>query len=339
MRWPESIAAKPLVARYKQEPADFRVQEILGFDADGEGEHWLLAIEKEGHNTEFVASALARHAGVAPVAVGFAGRKDRHARVVQHFTVHAPRLTADHWRGFSHPGVRILSVARHRRKLPRGAHRGNAFVVRLRQVRGEEPTIAAWLERIAREGFPNYFGAQRFGRDAANLEAAVGRSRRSRRWREFALSAARAALFNEILAQRVAAGTWDRLLAGDLATLDGRRSFFKVLDPTEASIETRRAEGFIHPSGALWGRGPTPASGAPGQLEAAVAAAHPDWAAACEREGLRQERRALRVIPAGLRFTFERSDTLILECVLARGSYMTVLLEAMGATCATEKEE
>lgn len=154
MRWPESIAAKPLVARYKQEPADFRVQEILGFDADGEGEHWLLAIEKEGHNTEFVASALARHAGVAPVAVGFAGRKDRHARVVQHFTVHAPRLTADHWRGFSHPGVRILSVARHRRKLPRGAHRGNAFVVRLRQVRGRSrpspPGSSASRARVSR---------------------------------------------------------------------------------------------------------------------------------------------------------------------------------------------
>jgi tRNA pseudouridine13 synthase len=338
MRWPEGFAPPPLAAVYKQGSADFRVEEVLGFEADGEGEHWLLRVEKQNHNTAFVAAALARHAGVGKVAVGFAGRKDRLAVAVQHFTVHAPRLPAAHWQGFSCPGVRILALDRHRRKLPRGAHRGNVFLVRLRNLVGDRPTIAACLDRISREGYPNYFGPQRFGRDGANLEA-VGRKRRaSRQWRELSLSAHRSALFNAILSERVGAGTWDRLLPGDLAILDGRGSFFPVADPREPSLEERRARGLLHPSGPLWGRGPTPASGEPARLEAAVAVAHREWSLACEEAGLKHDRRALRAMPRGLRYAFEAGETLTLECFLARGCYMTVLLQALGARPAAEEE-
>ena len=100
------------------------------------------------------------------------------------------------------------------------------------------------MQRIATGGAPNYFGEQRFGREAGNLEQVLRaaqqlaekrptaeRRRRERRGRDdagFMLSAARSLIFNAILAERVAQGTWNRLAAGDVANLDGRGSVFAV---------------------------------------------------------------------------------------------------------------
>ena len=66
---------------------------------------------------------------------------------------------------------------------------------------------------------PNYFGAQRFGHDGGNLEAALSLDPRRLRGRNFRqgmyLSAARSWLFNEVLAARLAKGTWLQPLPGD----------------------------------------------------------------------------------------------------------------------------
>ncbi len=43
----------------KANPEDFVVVEDLGFEPDGEGEHILVRILKNGCNTRFVADALA----------------------------------------------------------------------------------------------------------------------------------------------------------------------------------------------------------------------------------------------------------------------------------------
>ena len=44
----------------KASPEDFLVVEDLGFEPDGEGEHILVRILKNGCNTRFVADALAK---------------------------------------------------------------------------------------------------------------------------------------------------------------------------------------------------------------------------------------------------------------------------------------
>ena len=45
--------------------------------------------------------------------------------------------------------------------------------------------------------------------------------------RGMAISAARSFLFNHVLARRVADGSWDRALPGDVMQLDGRRALFR----------------------------------------------------------------------------------------------------------------
>jgi hypothetical protein len=67
---------------------------------------------------------------------------------------------------------------------------------------------------------------QRFGRDGTNLRTALawfsdGVAPVDRWQRGFALSAARAAIFNAVVARRVVDGTWNRLLPGEIVNLDG----------------------------------------------------------------------------------------------------------------------
>ena len=164
-------------------------------------------------------------AGCREFEVGYAGLKDRRALALQWFSVPRTAGVAD-WSSVRGEGFEVLEAFPHARKLPRGALAGNRFAVRARGGDGEGAALAARLAprlaQLAARGVPNYFGPQRFGRDGANLAgpaAALGSLRREQRG--FVLSAARSALFNAVLAARVADGSWEGLLPGDLA--DARR--------------------------------------------------------------------------------------------------------------------
>lgn len=313
-------------------PEDFEVDEDLGFEASGEGEHLLLRIEKRGANTVWVAQQLARWAGIAEHAVGYAGLKDRHAVTRQSFSLHIANRRAPPLESLAIEGVRVLASAWHRRKLPRGALSGNRFRLQLRGVQGDPADIDARLQAIAARGFPNGFGAQRFGRDGGNLQRAralFGGARIKRAERGMLLSAARSAIFNEVLARRIADGSWERGGDGDVWMLDGRSSHFGP-EPFDAALAERCASLQIHPTGPLWGRGALPTTGAVQELESAAAARHRDLADGLEAAGMAQERRALRARARELAWTFHPDGTLELRFGLGRGSYATALLDCLG---------
>ena len=187
-----------------------------------EGEHDHLVIEKRGCNTEWVARCLADYAGVPPMAVGYAGRKDRHALTTQAFTVRPSAPEQIDWSGLKTPGFVIQAHTKTRKKLRPGDHHGNRFALVLREVTGD---LSTRIEKIASEGFPNYFGPQRFGRGGMNLMAVdslfEGRSVQ-RRERSFLLSVARAQLFNEYLSRTLETLGWEHVSATDVGPLYGR---------------------------------------------------------------------------------------------------------------------
>jgi tRNA pseudouridine13 synthase len=315
----------------RAQPADFEVEEVLGFEADGSGEHVLLRVEKTGANTEWVARQLARAAGVAPMAVGYAGLKDRHAVTRQAFTVQLAGRPAPDWRALRIEGVEVLSAARHSRKLRRGAHRANRFVIRLREVEADRAEVERRLEQVARRGVPNYFGEQRFGRDGGNLalaEALFAGRRLPREQRSIALSAARSALFNAVLARRVVEGNWDQGLDGDVWMIDGTQSIFGP-EAWSEELAQRVATGAIHPTGPMWGRGELRSAGAAGELERAVAEAHAALARGLAGAGLAQERRALRLRVRELRHAWHAPDLLELAFTLDRGAFATSVLREL----------
>lgn len=316
-------------------PEDFVVEEIDGFPATGSGEHLLLTVEKCGLNTAFAARRIARWAGVADSAVSYAGLKDRHAVTRQRFSVHLPGREAPPVEGLEGDGLRVLGQERHARKLPRGVLAGNRFELTLREVQGGREAIDARLSRVAAEGVPNWFGEQRFGRDGGNVDAALAMfaGRRVRRdQRGFLLSAARSELFNRVLAARVRDGSWNRALEGEAWILDGTRSVFGP-EPWDDELARRLAEFDIHPSAPLWGAGPLRTTGAALALETAATGDERSLAlrSGLEAAGLRQERRAARVLPAGLAHDWLGPATLRLGFSLPPGSYATAVLAELGS--------
>ena len=292
----------------RQSDDDFLVDELAAVEPTGEGEHLLLRIEKRGLNSADVAQDLVRAFGVEPVDVSFAGMKDRHAVTRQWFSVRGPRdgtgLDAQPF------PWRVLETARHARKLRRGDLAGNRFRVRVRNLRGDVVAIRERLELLRERGAPNYFAEQRFGRDGANVERARSwvchrpRANVSAFQRGLHLSTARALLFNAVLGHRVVAGSWDRLIDGDVAC-DGS------------------------PTGPLWGRGRPPASGAALATETHALAALNQWLDPLEHLGLSQQRRILVLRPIDLGWEFDTAD-LELNFVLAPGQYATALLREIG---------
>lgn len=285
-------------ANLRSQPEDFQVEEWLGFEADGEGDHLLLQVRKRSANTVWVAKQLARIAGVQPRDIGYAGLKDRDAVALQSFTVPLRSKVGEQWLGIAGEGFEVIAAARHRRKLKRGALRGNGFTIVLRDYRGDRDALDARLQSIARDGVPNYFGPQRFGRDGHNITTALrwfesNEAPHDRFERSFAISAARSALFNAVLAERVREGTWNQILAGDIANLDGSGSVFSVEQPDEV-LEQRCRILDIHPTGPLW-HGESTAQGGVGDLEQRVAAEHALLASGLQKVGLEVERRSLRI--------------------------------------------
>lgn len=168
-------AADRAVARLLPGAAHFRVDELPAYAPSGSGGHLFIEVEKRELNTDVVAQMLARACGVPISAVGFAGRKDRHAIARQWFSVPDAReeqLAAleSETRG----ALTVLGVGLHPHKLQLGHLRGNRFRL---ELASEAPDAArlelgARLERFARDGVLNRFGPQRFGLAGGTLEAA-----------------------------------------------------------------------------------------------------------------------------------------------------------------------
>lgn len=326
-----AFGGPPLRGVLRASADDFVVTEELGFAPSGEGEHVLLEIEKRGANTDWVAEGLARFAGVDRRAVSYSGMKDRHAVTRQTFSLQLPGRADPDWSALQLDGVRLLSSARHNRKLRRGAHRGNHFVIRLRELDGDRARAQERMEQIASLGVPNYFGEQRFGRQGGNLDLArqlfAGR-RMARNQRGFALSAARAWLFNAVLAGRVEQGDWNQALAGDVWMLDGTHSLFGP-EPLDDGLLGRVAAGDIHPTGPLWGTGELRSSEQVRQLELQLAEEHAELCRGLERFGLQQERRALRLPAADFSSKWLDDEALELRFYLPAGAFATAVLREL----------
>ena len=315
-------------------PEDFAVDEVLGFSPSGEGDHAWLHIRKREANTEWVSRQLGELAGVRPVDVGFAGLKDRHAVTSQWFSVNLAGRAEPDWAGAQVEGVEVLQVTRSNRKLRRGALRGNRFQLVLRDVQGDVSELETRLEGLRRTGVPNYFGEQRFGRSGANLDKAWemfsgGRRPRKRHERGLYLSAARALLFNRVLAARVRTARWDAVLPGDVFVTDGGRRPFVPKDTEWPSITERVDTQEVHPTGPLWGRGESLATGDVARLEQEVLAESEVWRHGLESAGLEQDRRALRLRVGELDWERAGPASLCLSFSLSRGGYATTVLREL----------
>ena len=164
---------------------------------------------------------------------------------------------------------------------------------------------------------------QRFGRGGSNLDLATRWSkgtRLPRQKRSLAISTARSYLFNQMLDARVGDGTWDQIVAGDIANLDGSGSVFDV-ENVDADIKARCDTMDIHPTALLWGDGAPPEQAPEG---------HDDWLQALGRARARTTHRGLRLRVDGLQWQLE-SAALVLRFGLSRGAFATAVLREIAA--------
>ena len=319
-----------LLPRLRDSPEDFEVEEIPLYPPTGEGGHTFVRLEKKLRTTEEVARDLARAAACRPRDVGYAGRKDRRAVARQWISV--PGLDPEVARGVEIPGVRVLEAVRHPHKLRTGHLRGNRFSITLRNLAHvDRETVHARIDQVQREGLPNRYGRQRFGRHADNADKArallrgeaVGGDRRAQR---FLLSALQAEGFNAVLAERPR--PLGRVQVGDVAVVHASGGLFIVED---SDRENARADLFeISPTGPLFGTKMKAPEGCVAEREALILRAQgiPSVAELRPPAGirLRGSRRALRVPLVGFTGDFE-DEGLRLRFELPAGSYATVLVE------------
>ena len=156
------LQTAPLAGKIKARPEDFLVEELPLYDLTGDGEHLHMGIQKIGIRHDELIGIVARHCGVSPRAIGYAGMKDKHAVAQQSLSIHLPGQPDP--RPLEHPHVHILWTKRHQAKLRIGQLLGNRFAIRVRDIEPScIPRIHRDLYRLSKSGVPNAFGAQRFG--------------------------------------------------------------------------------------------------------------------------------------------------------------------------------
>ena len=319
-------------ATFRSQLSDFFVSESLRFEPSGEGAHHLLLIEKNNINTDVVCHKLRRFAEVKPTDIGYAGKKDRFAVARQWFSVQLPLLRDIDWQQLNDEEIKVLQTSRHDKKLRIGAVKENHFKIILREFQGDRALLLEKIEQIKSQGFANYFGSQRFGRQGSNLERgldllATNKRIKNRNLQGLLFSVVRSFLFNHLLSERIKKGWFTSLLEGDYVQLDGSESGFLVENLSQEMI--RFEENDIHPTALLAGRGREQVAHVSLQFEQDTLVEYQHIVEQLERRGLHADRRAIRVFPKNVMIDWHNDETLALSFSLPKGAFATSFLREL----------
>ena len=141
----------------KSEPADFLVEEIPLYEADGEGSHAFLWVQKQNVASLDLVDVLAQHFEIDRRDIGTAGLKDKAAITRQWVSI--PIADGVDEAAMVGPvgegGVEVLQAVRHTKKLKRGHLRGNKFDIRIRGVADRPEDVEAITQQLQATGLPN----------------------------------------------------------------------------------------------------------------------------------------------------------------------------------------
>ena len=314
----------------KAEADCFVVEEIPLYEPEGEGEHIYLRLAREGWNTRDIQKALAKLFGLKAVDVGYAGLKDKQARVTQTFSLAMRNTDEETVAGRVREALpfEVLGAGRHKNKLKPGHLLGNRFRILVLDPHEDTLSRAEAIRRTLEDrGLPNFYGEQRFGARGQNVEkgreALMGKGPREKWLRKLLLSAYQSALFNAWLVERIRNGWFETVLQGDLAKKTDTGGLFEVED---AAVESERfRERKITYTGPIYGAKMRWATGKPGDLEQEVLSSEGVSVETLNRARLNGSRRTARLFvgdleieehPRGVCFTFS----------LPKGAYATTLM-------------
>ena len=308
--------------QFEQNQEDFIVDEIpLQFK--GKGNFAILHVKKIELTTWDMIAAFAEFLNLPAEKIGYAGLKDKHATTTQYISVEAKY--EKQLKKFKHPQIKILSTTRHTYSIRMGDLAGNRFRINLFGVSQIE---AGQIEKLARKseknGLPNYFGYQRFGRNEDSIEQARAMIAgdlhvNDAKLKKFLISIYQSLYFNDWLKERVLLSREENggkfmLLEGDVYLSDEEKLFTPKNIP-QKDFEQHK----VVPTGLLPGRDVYRARGKAREIEAKY-----------DDEFLYDKglRRAALVYPQDIKFDYKNNfDILNIAFTLPKGSYATVFLE------------
>ncbi|MCA9537009.1 MAG: tRNA pseudouridine(13) synthase TruD [Myxococcales bacterium] len=328
-----TAAIPPTGGTLRAHPDDFVVEEVPAYAPSGTGDHLFVRIRKVNRTTPDAVRELSRALGVDERAAGYAGLKDRQATTTQWVSLFGADANAA--LALALPDIEVLEAIPHSSKLRTGHLHGNRFTLRVRDAADADlEAVRAAAAQLVSDGLPNYFGAQRFGRDFDNALRArawmkgEARAPKAPFERKMLVSALQSELFNHVVAERVSAGELGRIRPGELVQKHTTGGMFVVEDVAEAQARADAWE--LSATGPMFGTKMRRAEREAGEREAALLARHDISEEDLSRiarwgEGTRRYVRvmipSIEVEPAegGYRVSF----------TLPKGSYATVVMREL----------
>ena len=242
---------------FEQNEKDFIVDEIPHVKYKDKGNFLVIHVKKVEMTTWDMIAAFAKFLNIPAEKIGYAGLKDKHATTTQYISVEVKYEKL--LKKFRHPQINIIGTNKHNYSIRMGDLAGNRFHIKLYGVDNIE---AGRIEKLARksekQGLPNYFGYQRFGRDGDSIEQAKAMIAgeefiEDAKLKKFLISIYQSVFFNEWLRERVLFsrehnGGKYKLLEGDIYLSSEDKLF------TPSKIPAKDFEdGKIMPTGLLCG--------------------------------------------------------------------------------------
>ncbi len=145
--------------KLKQQPEDFRVEELTDTVPADAGDFALYRLDKTGWTTPDALAAIRRRWQLDFRRLSYGGLKDRHAVTSQYVTVFRGAK-----RNLSHERVTLTYLGQCAEPFTAANIRANRFTIALRSLSDSAVTHAEGaLREVAGAGVPNYFDDQRFG--------------------------------------------------------------------------------------------------------------------------------------------------------------------------------
>jgi len=346
----------PIDVVFNKSSRDFVVDEVPLYPFSGEGEHLVLKVRKKDMTTWDLLQKLSEITGVKVREFGYAGLKDKDGLTTQYISIHKKYESL--FDNIEDENFKITEKTYHSNKIKIGHLKGNNFFIRLKKVTPvQAQKIDNVLEIINSEGMPNYFGYQRFGRDRDNYtigrEILLGkRNIRSRKKRDFFVSAYQSHIFNLWLSKRVEMSKlfnsfelgelselfiyskellkevksqkrFLKLLPGDILHHYPHGKAFECLDVKEEAKRFAAKE--VTLTGFLPGHKTKRATNEAGEIEK-------EFISECEEfiEKMNGSRRFAWIFPEVLEKRYKKEEAWFeFSFFLPKGSYATVLLEEL----------
>ena len=314
---------KTLNFKFVQNEEDFIVEE-QPIKFSGAGSFLVLKIVKNNCDTWELIDRLAKFLNVFSNEIGYAGLKDKRATTTQYITI--PKKYSKEIKLFRNKKIEIIDTFLHKEKLNIGDLEGNRFKINLHNVEIEDINhIQKILKIITRDGMPNYFGYQRFGKEVVdNLakakEVVYGEEIvKDKKLSKMLIAAYQSSFFNAWLVERLQLSKDEFVLLNGDVFMDLEKD--KIFTPKviTANILNDFKSSKITPTGLLPGRKVFKAMGDALKIEEKYDDLY------IQEKGYRRE---AIIFPRDISCKYDASKKVCaLDFVLPKGSYATVLVE------------